>query len=95
MLNDFWLELARPANVMADRLAAGLATPDMPAIWPVEANDVFVRLTTAVEEHLKARGAMYYPGIGAARSYEKSQDPNPRRRIRILRLLKAAIAAAP
>ena len=29
---------------MTDRLAAGFATLDMPAIWPVEANEVFMRL---------------------------------------------------
>ena len=31
-----------------------------PPVWPVEANLVFIVLSTAVEERLKAAGARYY-----------------------------------
>ena len=55
----------------------------------------FVRLTTAVEEHLKARGAMYYPGIGAARSVREKPRPEPAAPDTNSSFLKAAIAAAP
>ena len=40
--DDCWLRLARHANAMADRLAAGLAAAAYPPVWPVEANLVFV-----------------------------------------------------
>ena len=42
LANDCWLRLARHANAMADRLAAGLAAAGCPPVWPVEANLVFV-----------------------------------------------------
>ena len=42
LADDCWLRLARHANAMADRLAAGLAAAGRPPVWPVEANLVFV-----------------------------------------------------
>jgi len=60
--NDLWLDLARHANAMADRLAAGLAAfGDIKPVWPVEANEVFVPLPAHVDERLKAQGAIYHP----------------------------------
>jgi threonine aldolase len=58
--NDCWLRLARHANAMADRLAAGLAAAGRAPVWPAEANLVFVLLPKAVEARLKAAGARYY-----------------------------------
>jgi threonine aldolase len=58
--NDCWLRLARHANAMADRLAAGLAAVGRPAVWPVEANLVFIVLPNTVAERLKAAGARFY-----------------------------------
>jgi threonine aldolase len=58
---DLWLGLARHANAMADRLAAGLAAAGLPPIWPVEANEVFVVLPPQIDARLKAAGASYYP----------------------------------
>ena len=49
--DDCWLRLARHANAMADRLAAGLAKAGLAPVWPVEANLVFVQVPKA------ARGA--------------------------------------
>ena len=60
LANDCWLRLARHANAMADRLAAGLAAAGRSPAWPVEANLVFVALPKAVEARLKAAGARYY-----------------------------------
>ena len=57
---DCWLRLARHANAMADRLAAGLAAAGRPPAWPVEANLVFVVIPKAVEARLKLAGARYY-----------------------------------
>jgi threonine aldolase len=58
--NDCWLRLARHANAMADRLAAGLTAVRLAPVWPVEANLVFVLLPKALEGRLRAAGARYY-----------------------------------
>jgi threonine aldolase len=58
--NDCWLRLARHANAMADRLAAGLTKIGLSPAWPVEANLVFVLLPKALEARLQASGARYY-----------------------------------
>ena len=44
LADGLWLRLARHANDMADRLAAGLAAAGLAPVWPVEANEVFVAL---------------------------------------------------
>jgi threonine aldolase len=58
--DDCWLRLARHANAMADRLAAGLTQAGVPPIWPVEANLVFIQVPKTLEARLKAAGARYY-----------------------------------
>ena len=58
--DNCWLRLARHANAMADRLAAGLTKVGFAPVWPVEANLVFVILPKTVDERLKAAGARYY-----------------------------------
>ena len=56
-----WLDLARHANAMADRLAQGLAAcPGVRLPWPTEANEVFAILPRAADAALKAAGALYY-----------------------------------
>jgi threonine aldolase len=59
--DDLWLDLARHANRMADRLADGLSAAGIKPAWPVEANEVFVPLSAATDRRLKAAGALYYP----------------------------------
>ena len=61
LADGLWLELARHANDMADRLAAGLAAAGLAPVWPVEANEVFVALPSPIDARLKAAGASYYP----------------------------------
>ena len=58
--DDCWLRLARHANAMADRLAAGLTAAGRSPAWPVEANLVFLVVPKAVEAQLRAAGARYY-----------------------------------
>jgi threonine aldolase len=58
---DLWLDLARQANGMADRLATGLAAVGIKPAWPVEANEVFVPLSNEADRRLKAAGALYHP----------------------------------
>ncbi len=60
LANDFWLRLARHANAMADRLAAGLTSAGRPPVWAVEANLVFIALPKAEEARLRAAGARFY-----------------------------------
>jgi threonine aldolase len=56
-----WLDLARHANAMADRLTQGLATcPGVRLPWPTDANEVFAILPRAADAALKAAGALYY-----------------------------------
>ena len=61
LADGLWLKLARHANAMADRLAAGLAGAGLAPVWPVEANEVFVALPSPIDARLKAAGASYYP----------------------------------
>jgi threonine aldolase len=58
--NDCWVRLARHANAMADRLAAGLGKIGLSPVWPVEANLAFILLPKALEARLRASGARYY-----------------------------------
>ena len=60
LANDCWLRLARHANAMADKLAAGLSAAGRSPVWPVEANLVFVALPNALAARLKAAGARFY-----------------------------------
>jgi threonine aldolase len=61
LADGLWLKLARHANAMADRLAAGLVAAGLTPVWPVEANEVFVALPSRIDARLKAAGASYYP----------------------------------
>jgi threonine aldolase len=61
LADSLWLKLAHHANAMADRLAAGLAAAQRFPVWPVEANEVFVALSSHVDARLKSEGASYYP----------------------------------
>jgi threonine aldolase len=60
LADDLWLELARGANGMADRLAAALAEAGLTLVWPVEANEIFVILPRRLDERLRAAGARYF-----------------------------------
>jgi threonine aldolase len=56
----YWLDLARHANGMADRLADALRAAGIEIVWPVEANLVFALLPEDLDRRLKAAGASYY-----------------------------------
>jgi threonine aldolase len=60
LADHLWLDLARHANGMADKLANALSTIGLRPVWPVEANLVFVVLPRALDAKLKAAGANYY-----------------------------------
>jgi threonine aldolase len=66
-----WLDLARHANAMAARLAAGFArVPGGRILHPVEANMLFVTFPRAAHERARAAGAVYYP-------WSEVPDPAP------------------
>jgi threonine aldolase len=54
LTGDLWLRNARHANAMAQRLARGLKT-----IHPVEANVLFVRLSSAQAATLRENGFLF------------------------------------
>jgi threonine aldolase len=58
--DDLWLVLARHANAMAQRLAAGLAAAGLEPVWPVQANEVFVGMPARLDQRLESAGAVYY-----------------------------------
>jgi threonine aldolase len=63
--DGIWLKLARHANAMAQRLAQGLGRiPGARLIHPVEANELFVVLPTAVIAGLREAGAVFYDWAG-------------------------------
>jgi threonine aldolase len=67
LAGDHWLANARHANAMAARLAGGLqAVPGVRLAFPVEANEVFVVLPRALDESLRAAGAVYHPWTTAS-----------------------------
>ncbi|WP_406870695.1 low specificity L-threonine aldolase [Thioclava sp. 'Guangxiensis'] len=57
----YWLELARHANAMADKLSQGLAAlPSVRLLHPVQSNGVFVALPRHLHRKLMGEGAYYY-----------------------------------
>ena len=84
--NDLWLDNAKAANAAAQTI--GRAAGDR-LIYPVEANEIFVRATPEEAESLRAKGFDFYdwgPGeIRLVTSWDQSGEPVDR--------LAAAIAA--
>jgi threonine aldolase len=62
LTGDLWLENARHANAMAQRLATGLAAADGPRLaGAVAANELFVHLPDALVAGLQRAGFQFYP----------------------------------
>jgi len=84
--NDRWLDNARAANATAATI--GRAAGDR-LVYPVEANEIFVRATAAEAEALRARGFDFYDWgsneIRFVTSWDQSAEPVDR--------LAAAIAS--
>jgi threonine aldolase len=60
-----WLENARRANAMADRLHQAIRDlPGLKVLYPRQANSVFVEMPRPVREGLHARGWKFYDFIG-------------------------------
>ena len=72
LADDRWLDLARHANAMADKLAAALTAIGLRPVWPVDANLVFVVVARALDLKLRAAGASYY--VRSSDSLETGAD---------------------
>ena len=57
LADDLWLRNAARANALATRLANGMGGD---LAWPVQANEVFARVSDAVAARLRAAGARFY-----------------------------------
>jgi threonine aldolase len=84
--DDLWLENARASNAAAQMLAE--AAPDR-LVYPVEANEVFLRVSPQEAESLRAKGFDFYdwgPGeIRLVTSWDQGGEP--------VRILAEAIAS--
>jgi threonine aldolase len=59
--DGLWLDLARHANGMADRLRAGLVdAADAREAWPTSGNEIFAAVKRGAAERLKAAGAVFH-----------------------------------
>jgi len=73
LTDDLWLRLARHANAMGARLAAGLsAMPGVQMIHPVGANMLFPEWQTGTHAVLHSKGAAYYP-MSLSQSHESAR----------------------
>ena len=61
LADGLWLTLAGHANAMAELLAERLAGAGLRPVWPVEANEVFVKFSRALDGRLRRAGASYHP----------------------------------
>jgi threonine aldolase len=75
-----WLRNARQANASAARLAAQIDDlPDFKAMFPVEANAVFLRASEDRLEALTKRGWHFYTFIGGGARFMFAWDADPAR----------------
>lgn len=59
--NDLWLDLARHANAMANRIRTGIAGSSQARLaWDSTANEIFPILAKSLSKKLMAKGAMFY-----------------------------------
>jgi threonine aldolase len=61
LADDLWVDLAKQANAMGQKLAKGLAqTSEAEFMHPAQANMVFAKWTRATHDKLAAQGSKYY-----------------------------------
>ena len=76
LTGDHWLDNARHANRMADRLSAGLLeVPGVRLAWATEANEVFAILPKRVDAALREAGAVYH--VWSDRSLRSGETVGP------------------
>lgn len=62
LADDLWLDLARHANTLAERLARGLTAAGCAPYFPVDGNMIFAPIPHKIQDRLRAAGAVFYPG---------------------------------
>ena len=60
--DDLWLDLARHANAMAQRLAKGLRAAGCAPYFSVDGNMIFAPIPPEIQARLRDAGAVFYPG---------------------------------
>ena len=59
--NGLWLKMAGASNALGARIAAGLAAiPEARLLAPIEINEIFLELPSAVMDALEADGLAFY-----------------------------------
>jgi threonine aldolase len=67
LAGDLWMKLAGHANAQAQKLVAGLKSiPGVQLLYPVEANEIFIRLPLETVAGLRNAGFQFYDWPGAA-----------------------------
>lgn len=64
-----WLQLARHANAMAQKLAAAFLEDGCELAWPVEGNEVFVQIDSYTLEKLQEDCALFYEWPGGSHRF--------------------------
>lgn len=59
--NDLWISNAHHANIMAQQLAQAFETHKVEVLYPVEANQIFVRLPSTLANKLLEKDVGFYP----------------------------------
>ncbi len=78
LADDLWLALASQANDAAVQLGAGLsARPGAALAYPIEGNEVFVRLSDADRQALTKAGVGHYPWPGGSARFVCSWSTGP------------------
>src|SRR6478752_6004446 len=90
-----WLRNAAHGNACARRFAESVAgLPGVRALFPVEANAVFLTMPAATMEGLRARGWRFYTFIGGGARFMFAWDARPERVDALVGDLRALAAAA-
>lgn len=78
--NDVWLKNAKNANEMAQYFARAVENIDgVYLMFPVDANEVFIKLRPEIEVELKKRGWIFHTFIGGSNRFVFSWDSKKER----------------
>ncbi len=78
--NDVWLKNAKNANEMATYFSQAVENiDDVHLMFPVDANEVFIKLSAHMEVELKKRGWIFHAFIGGSNRFVFSWDSTKKR----------------
>lgn len=95
LLDDgVWLKNAKNANEMATHFAESLEDIDgVHLMFPVDANEVFIKLSPEIEVELKRRGWIFHAFIGGSNRFVFSWDSNKKRVDELIKDIKEISSA--